>query len=59
MRSVNDRGVIAIMDVRLFTKGYGRVFLRSLPPSPITRNINDIENFYAEPVMPKATEVNK
>jgi ATP-dependent DNA helicase DinG len=59
MRSVNDRGVIAIMDVRLFTKGYGRVFLRSLPPSPITRNIIDIENFYAEPVMPKATEVNK
>ncbi len=46
MRSVTDRGVIAIMDVRLFKKGYGRIFLRSLPPSPITRNMNDIENFY-------------
>ncbi len=50
MRSVTDRGVIAIMDVRLYKKGYGRVFLRSLPPSPITRDINDIEKFYAESV---------
>ena len=50
MRSVTDRGVIAIMDVRLFKKGYGRVFLRSLPPSPITRNMSDIEIFYAESV---------
>jgi ATP-dependent DNA helicase DinG len=50
MRSVSDRGVIAIMDVRLFKKGYGRVFLRSLPPSPITRNMSDIETFYAESV---------
>ena len=48
MRSVTDRGVIAIMDVRLFKKGYGRVFLKSLPASPITRDINDIANFYDE-----------
>jgi ATP-dependent DNA helicase DinG len=48
LRSVTDRGVIAIMDVRLVKKGYGRVFLKSLPPSPITRNMNDIANFYAE-----------
>ncbi len=47
MRSVNDRGVIAIMDVRLFKKGYGRVFLKSLPPSPITREMSDVKNFYA------------
>lgn len=50
MRSITDRGVIAIMDVRLYKKGYGRVFLRSLPPSPITRNISDIEKFYTESV---------
>ncbi len=50
MRSVTDRGVIAIMDVRLYKKGYGRVFLKSLPPSPVTRNMIDIEKFYAESV---------
>ncbi|MCP4339744.1 MAG: ATP-dependent DNA helicase [Desulfobulbaceae bacterium] len=59
MRSVTDRGVITIMDVRLFSKGYGRVFLKSLPPSPITRDMSDIENFYAESVSLKATEVYK
>lgn len=48
MRSVTDRGVIAIMDVRLFSKGYGRVFLKSLPPSPVARNVGDIERFYLE-----------
>lgn len=56
MRSVTDRGVIAIMDVRLFKKGYGKVFLRSLPPSPITRNMTDIEKFYTESVVSKTTE---
>jgi ATP-dependent DNA helicase DinG len=48
MRSVTDQGVIAIMDVRLFSKGYGRVFLKSLPPSPVSRNLCDIEKFYLE-----------
>ena len=49
MRSVTDRGVIAILDVRLYKKGYGRVFLKSLPPSPITRDLADVAEFYAEP----------
>ncbi len=48
MRSATDQGVIAIMDVRLFTKGYGRTFLKSLPPSPVTRDINDVAGFYKE-----------
>ncbi len=59
MRSVTDRGVIAIMDVRLFKKGYGRVFLRSLPPSPITRDLADIADFFAEPAHAEGTEGDK
>lgn len=46
MRSATDRGVIAIMDTRLFGKGYGRTFLASLPASPTTRKISDIELFF-------------
>ena len=46
MRSSADRGVIAIMDVRLFTKGYGRTFLKSLPASPVTRDLKDIAEFF-------------
>ena len=33
IRSTTDRGVVAILDCRLFTKRYGEIFLRSLPPA--------------------------
>lgn len=32
IRSVNDRGVVAIMDSRIVKKSYGRVLLNSMPP---------------------------
>jgi ATP-dependent DNA helicase DinG len=48
MRSSGDRGVIAVMDVRLFTKNYGRTFLKSLPPSPLTRDLTDVANFFRQ-----------
>jgi ATP-dependent DNA helicase DinG len=46
MRAASDRGVIAIMDVRLFSKGYGRTFLKSLPPSPVVRYLDDLTGFF-------------
>jgi DNA polymerase-3 subunit epsilon/ATP-dependent DNA helicase DinG len=33
IRSARDRGMVAILDSRLWTKRYGAVFLRSLPPA--------------------------
>lgn len=47
IRSVNDRGVIAILDPRLSSKGYGRRIVRSLPPAPVTDKIADVAGFYA------------
>jgi ATP-dependent DNA helicase DinG len=47
MRRASDRGVIAILDIRLFSKGYGKRFLRSLPPSPVVRELEKVENFFA------------
>jgi ATP-dependent DNA helicase DinG len=35
IRDFDDFGVIVIGDPRLRTKNYGRVFLASLPPSPV------------------------
>jgi ATP-dependent DNA helicase DinG len=32
IRSTQDRGVVAILDPRLHTKGYGPIMLKSLPP---------------------------
>jgi ATP-dependent DNA helicase DinG len=46
IRSVTDTGVVAIMDVRLYTKGYGKTFLKSLPPAPVTREIEDVKTFF-------------
>jgi len=41
IRSTSDRGVLSILDPRLNTKSYGRVFLESIPPCRITRLIKD------------------
>ncbi|MEN8142108.1 MAG: ATP-dependent DNA helicase [Thermodesulfobacteriota bacterium] len=48
MRSATDRGVLAILDTRLFAKSYGRTFLGSLPPSPVTRNLEDVARFWQQ-----------
>jgi ATP-dependent DNA helicase DinG len=47
LRHREDRGILAILDPRLQTMGYGRRFLASLPPAPITRNLDDIARFMA------------
>jgi ATP-dependent DNA helicase DinG len=47
IRHRDDRGVLAILDPRLQTMGYGRRFLKSLPPAVITRDLDDIRRFFA------------
>jgi len=47
IRSSTDRGVLAILDPRLRTKGYGRTFLQSLPPCRVTSQIMDVAGFFA------------
>src|SRR6267143_535821 len=46
IRHRQDRGVLAILDPRLRTMGYGRRFLASLPPAPVTRDLDDIRRFF-------------
>jgi ATP-dependent DNA helicase DinG len=45
IRHRQDRGVLSILDPRMLTKAYGRRFLASLPPSPIVRDIGDVQEF--------------
>jgi ATP-dependent DNA helicase DinG len=47
IRHRNDRGVLAVLDPRLRTMGYGRRFLESLPPSPVTHDVSDIGRFFS------------
>ena len=46
IRSETDRGVLAICDDRLVTKGYGKILRASLPPMPFTRDRGDVAAFF-------------
>jgi ATP-dependent DNA helicase DinG len=48
IRDVHDRGVLVLCDPRLTTKGYGRLFLASLPPMPRTHELADVQAFFAD-----------
>ncbi len=45
IRDVTDTGVCMICDPRLTTRGYGRTFLRSLPPMPVTDSLEEVVDF--------------
>jgi ATP-dependent DNA helicase DinG len=47
IRHRRDRGVLAVLDPRMRTKGYGRRFVASLPPAPVVHDLSDIESFFS------------
>jgi ATP-dependent DNA helicase DinG len=48
IRTKTDRGVLAILDPRLTRMSYGRRFLKSFPPAPITDDLGAIERFFGD-----------
>ena len=48
MRTSEDWGIMAVMDVRLYAKGYGRTFLKSLPEAPVIRDLEEVTDFFAD-----------
>ncbi len=47
IRDVDDRGVLVLCDPRLLSRPYGRTFLANLPPMPRSRDLADVEAFFA------------
>ena len=47
IRHRSDRGVLAVLDPRLRTMSYGRRFLDSFPPAPVTQNPEAVSRFFA------------
>jgi hypothetical protein len=45
-----DRGIVAVLDRRLTTKAYGRVFLESLPRCPRTADRAVIQRWWDKPI---------
>jgi ATP-dependent DNA helicase DinG len=46
IRSLEDRGVLALLDNRILKKSYGRVFIESLPNYRRTTDIRQVERFF-------------
>ena len=47
IRSLDDRGVLMLLDPRIQRQRYGKIFLDSLPPYRITQEIADVEQFFS------------
>jgi ATP-dependent DNA helicase DinG len=47
IRSLEDRGVLVLLDPRIRKQRYGQTFLASLPPYRMTATITDVERFFA------------
>jgi ATP-dependent DNA helicase DinG len=54
IRSSRDRGVVALLDSRVRRKGYGKVFLRSLPPARRCDTLEEVRVFWRGHAGPSA-----
>lgn len=46
IRSSADRGVVAVLDSRIMSKSYGRIFLKSIPECRVVYSLRDLKNEY-------------
>ena len=53
IRDETDRGVLMLCDPRLVSKPYGRRVVQSLPPMTLTRQLADVERFFATTARPR------
>ncbi len=47
IRTRRDRGLVAVLDRRILTRGYGRAFLETLPPCPLLRTIGEARAWWS------------
>ena len=47
IRTATDAGVVALLDTRLRSKGYGKNILQSLPRAPQTGSMADVQQFFS------------
>ena len=51
IRSLEDRGVLVLLDPRIRKQRYGQTFLKSLPPYRMTETITDVAEFFEKPAI--------
>lgn len=47
IRSGKDRGVVAVLDSRIVTRSYGKLFLKSIPECRVVYSIKDLKEAYS------------
>lgn len=47
IRHRKDRGVLAVLDPRVRTMGYGKRFIASVPPAPVVHDLDAVEGFFS------------
>jgi ATP-dependent DNA helicase DinG len=50
IRSLHDRGLLALLDNRILKKQYGRVFIESLPNYSKTTDMRKVEEFFGQDI---------
>src|SRR5271167_708161 len=50
VRSLNDRGLLVLLDNRILKKQYGRVFIESLPNYSKTTDLKKVEEFFGKDI---------
>jgi ATP-dependent DNA helicase DinG len=48
IRTREDRGIVALLDSRIHTKGYGKVLLRNLPDAKRCTSMREVEDFWKD-----------
>ncbi len=46
IRTKTDRGLVAVLDPRLVTRGYGRAFVATLPPCRLLRSVEEARRWW-------------
>jgi ATP-dependent DNA helicase DinG len=47
IRSARDRGIVAVLDARVTRKGYGRIFIETLPRCRVLRTPDEARGFWS------------
>ena len=48
IRSSNDRGVVAVLDSRIASRSYGRLFLKAVPECRIVQTLSELKEAYSD-----------
>ncbi len=54
IRTSTDRGAVVCLDSRMLKKGYGKIFLRALPPCRRIADLGELGAFFSSPAEPSA-----